>query len=246
MSHQLYQQMILDHSRSPKGFCDSPQGLCESAYNPLCGDKVKLCITVKDGLVENIQFNGEGCSLSMASASILIDVIKGKSLEEIRELQKAFLDLLQGKTVTLPDKLNVFSNVVNYPMRVKCVTMVWHALMNSIDKYPILLSDSCLSYWEKLVSTQGGKGILIEFKQLGCYGWQFVPSVQKEEPKDKLSYDYGKLMLWMDESIQDKVRGTQVDCIQDDFLHTQVVFKHPSAKQHCGCGESFVIEENNE
>lgn len=244
MSHQLYQQMILDHSRSPKGFVENPQGCCEDAFNPLCGDKVKLCVTLDRDRIIDIQFWGEGCSLSMASASILIDVVKGLTITEFRALQSDFFKRLKGDKVSLPNKLHIFEGVVQYPMRVKCVTMVWHAAGKAIDM-PIQLSLACIEYWKRLIKAQKGIGVLIDFKQLGCFGWQFVPSVQITEPENKLAYQYGDLVLWLDRSLVSKVQGTKVDYIANDLGQSQVVFQHPKAKQHCGCGESFVIEDPN-
>lgn len=242
MNHPLYQHMILDHSKSPKGFCQDPKGQCEDAHNPLCGDKVKLCLTVQGGKIQDICFWGEGCSLSMASASLLVDVCKGMTVPEFKTVQAEFLKQLRGESSDLPIKLQIFSGVLNYPMRVKCVTMAWHAGLEALEK-SVDISGSCIEYWSKLVSSQGGRGIQLGFKQLGCYGWQFVPKVESEGIENSVTLEYGNMFVWIEPEAFKKIQGTKIDYVSDELGQSQVIFQHPKAKQHCGCGESFVLED---
>jgi|AntRauTorckE5430_2_1112549.scaffolds.fasta_scaffold00008_55 nitrogen fixation NifU-like protein len=134
MNHNLYQQMILDHSKNPKGYVKNPQGCCEKAYNPLCGDSVHICLKQDNEIISHIEFSGEGCSLSIAAASILVSIIVGKSKEDFFLIKHQFLQLVKGHEAELPNKLQVFSNISHYPMRVKCVTMVWHAVSKALEE----------------------------------------------------------------------------------------------------------------
>lgn len=247
MSHLLYQQMILDHSKKPRGFVQNPEGCCLDAHNPLCGDQLKLCIEVNDGIVSKITFNGTGCSLSIAAASLLVDQGTGLTVKAFHDLAQGFLSMLTGGD-KIEGKLAVFSGVLQYPMRVKCVTMVWHAAIEVLKKEPcpITASASCIDYWKKLIALQKGLGIVLEFKQLGCFGWQFVPTVVTVVPEGKQAYLLGDVTIWIDASIVPKIQGTQVDYIEEGLQQFKVVFKHPKAVQHCGCGESFVIKDLDE
>jgi nitrogen fixation NifU-like protein len=132
----LYQEVILDHGRRPRnrrkleGANRHAQG-----YNPLCGDKVTVYLKVEDGRVSDISFEGSGCAISTASASILTEMLRGKTTAEAEELFHAFHDLVTGKP--LPPgrdlgKLRVFSGVCEYPARVKCATLVWHTMHGAL------------------------------------------------------------------------------------------------------------------
>jgi Fe-S cluster assembly iron-binding protein IscA len=94
-----------------------------------------------------------------------------------------------------------------------------------------------------MVRSQQGKGVLLEFKQLGCYGWQFVPTIQKVVSPHLVAYAFEAFTLWLEPSQIEKIKGTLIDCEKDDLLQYKVVFNHPLARQHCGCGESFVIDD---
>jgi nitrogen fixation protein NifU and related proteins len=137
---ELYQEVILDHSRQPRNFRKLPAANCEAkGDNPLCGDRVTVYLKVKDGIVEDVTFEGRGCAISMASASMMTEVLKGKSEAEVRELFDRFHDSMIGKStchgadVGALDKLMVLSGVREYPMRVKCATLSWHTLMAALD-----------------------------------------------------------------------------------------------------------------
>ena len=136
---ELYQTTILDHNKKPRNFC-KPDGANREAngWNPLCGDKVTVYLTVDDdGVVREVGFQGSGCAISTASASMMTQAVKGKTLDEVLESFDRFHDLVTGPSpaVTDPDslgKLTVFSGVRDYPMRVKCATLPWHTLRSAV------------------------------------------------------------------------------------------------------------------
>jgi nitrogen fixation NifU-like protein len=138
---ELYQEVILDHSKQPRNF-RRPGNTNREARgdNPLCGDKVTVFLTIEDGKVADVGFQGRGCAISMASASLMTDIIKGKTEAEARALFERFHDEMTGKSACHGaaagelDKLTVLSGVRDYPMRVKCATLSWHTLMAALDK----------------------------------------------------------------------------------------------------------------
>jgi nitrogen fixation NifU-like protein len=137
---ELYQEVILDHSRKPRNF-HRPAGANREARgdNPLCGDKVTVFLTLEDGRVKDVGFEGRGCAISMASASLMTEVLKGKTEAEVRALFDRFHDEMTGKSACHGaaagelDKLTVLSGVREYPMRVKCATLSWHTLMAALN-----------------------------------------------------------------------------------------------------------------
>ena len=136
---ELYQEVILDHNRSPRNF-----GLLESAnrraegYNPLCGDRVKVFVEVEDGRLRNLTFQGAGCAISTASASLMTECLKGKTLQEAQQLMNTFRDLVtgqdEGQEAREVGKLAVFEGVKKYPVRVKCATLAWHTLRAALNQ----------------------------------------------------------------------------------------------------------------
>jgi nitrogen fixation NifU-like protein len=129
---ELYQELILDHARSPHQFGElSAPTHFAKGDNPICGDEVFVTLEVDNNIIQNIKFNGEGCVLSRASASMMTDVVKGKTLEEVEQIYSHFHSMLieesQENDPSL-GKLNAFSNVNQFPMRVNCVTLSWHTL----------------------------------------------------------------------------------------------------------------------
>ena len=134
----LYQEVILDHGRHPRNF-----GPLEGAnrnsegHNPLCGDHIEVHATVdKDGRIQNVKFEGHGCAISTASASMMTDAVKGKTVAEAKEMFEHFHDLVT-KDDALPeddmDKLVVLAGVKEFPMRVKCATLAWHTLNAALE-----------------------------------------------------------------------------------------------------------------
>ena len=141
---ELYQEIILDHGKNPRN-----KGKCEGftneakAHNPLCGDKVHIYLKLnKDKQIENLSFEGEGCAISLASASILTETVKGKDLSFIKKISEDFLNMIKNKTKITINSLTAdqittidsLSGVQEFPMRVKCATMVWHTLLSAIEK----------------------------------------------------------------------------------------------------------------
>ena len=134
----LYQELILDHGRRPRNF-HPLTGTSRSAegYNPLCGDKVKVYVKMEGDTVKEISFEGAGCAISTASASIMTESLKGKNRAEVEELFQTFHDLVTGQKAQLeaPElgKLAVFSGVSEFPIRVKCATLSWHTLRAALN-----------------------------------------------------------------------------------------------------------------
>jgi len=136
---ELYQQLIIDHSKSPRN-CRVMEGADAMAegHNPLCGDEVTVYVKLEGDRVSDISFRGNGCAISTASASLLTEVLKGKTREEAEALFRSFHELVTGGT---PDeqgpslgKLVVFAGVSEFPVRVKCATLVWHTLRAALHQ----------------------------------------------------------------------------------------------------------------
>lgn len=128
----LYQQLIVDHSRRPRNFRRlEPADLRQEGFNPLCGDQVTVYVKLDGDRIREVTFEGSGCAISTASASLMTESVKGKSLEEVQRLFEAFHTLVTGRPPA-PDvelgKLAAFAGVAAYPTRVKCATLPWHAL----------------------------------------------------------------------------------------------------------------------
>jgi nitrogen fixation NifU-like protein len=137
---ELYQSLILDHNRSPRNRGPlAGANCCAEGYNPLCGDHVTVSIRVENGVVKDVKFEGSGCAISTASASLMTETLKGKTLEEAKALFEKFHGLLTGETVEDDQgpglgKLAVFSGVCKYPSRVKCATLAWHTVHAALAK----------------------------------------------------------------------------------------------------------------
>jgi nitrogen fixation NifU-like protein len=135
----LYQEVILDHSRRPRNF-RKMEGASRKAdgYNPLCGDRVTIYLSMDGDVVRDASFQGSGCAISTSSASILTESMKGKTRAEAEALFETFHDLVTGERNAKPDapelgKLAVFSGVSEFPARVKCATLSWHTLRAALD-----------------------------------------------------------------------------------------------------------------
>ncbi len=129
----LYQQVIVDHSKRPRNFRKLEDATRTVAgHNPLCGDDIVIYLKVEDGVVKDIAFEGSGCAISTASASLLTESLKGKSLTDAETLFESFHSLVTGLEPSHEQpglgKLKVFSGVCDYPTRVKCATLAWHTL----------------------------------------------------------------------------------------------------------------------
>ncbi|HEY5048657.1 MAG TPA: SUF system NifU family Fe-S cluster assembly protein [Rhizomicrobium sp.] len=136
----LYQEVILDHSRHPRHFgpladaTHSGEGL-----NPLCGDRVKIYLNVNGmGRIEDISFEGRGCAISQASASLMTDMVKGRNLDDAERLMGGFLHLVKGEDAGAlsgedRERLDVMGGVSEFPMRVKCATLAWHTMKSALE-----------------------------------------------------------------------------------------------------------------
>jgi nitrogen fixation NifU-like protein len=137
---ELYQEVILDHSRHPRHF-----GPLEHAthngegYNPLCGDRVKVHLMVDGtGRISDIKFEGRGCAISQASASLMTDMVVGRTVEEAEKLMSGFQHLVKGEDAgglgeDDRERLNVMAGVSAFPMRVKCATLAWHTMISALE-----------------------------------------------------------------------------------------------------------------
>jgi len=135
----LYQEVILDHNRRPRNFGPLPDAnRSAEGHNPLCGDRVTVQLRVKDDRVEGISFQGSGCAISTASASLMTEALQGKTVEEAHALFKGFHDLVvrgaRGSDGEDLGKLAVFTGVREFPIRVKCATLAWHTLEAALDQ----------------------------------------------------------------------------------------------------------------
>jgi nitrogen fixation NifU-like protein len=133
----LYQEVILDHNRRPRNFGALPTANCQAeGNNPLCGDKVTVFLEVDGGRIRDAAFQGAGCAISTASASLMTEALKGRTLGEVRELFHQFHGLVTtGAGEGSPElgKLAVFAGVREFPMRVKCATLAWHTLLAALE-----------------------------------------------------------------------------------------------------------------
>ncbi|RMD75478.1 MAG: SUF system NifU family Fe-S cluster assembly protein [Lentisphaerae bacterium] len=140
MDNDLYQEVILDHYRNPRNFCslDCPtHKACGS--NPLCGDQLELALKVEDGVIAEIAFKGSGCAISQASASLMTEHLKGRTVEEALKVFEEVHRMLTGKHPEELDeeemgKLIALSGVAEFPMRVKCASLAWHTLKNALEQ----------------------------------------------------------------------------------------------------------------
>ncbi|HTT62368.1 MAG TPA: SUF system NifU family Fe-S cluster assembly protein [Bryobacteraceae bacterium] len=135
MLQDLYQEVILDHSKRPRNFHQMDDATRHvEGYNPLCGDKLKLFVKLDGETVQDISFVGAGCAISTASASLMTESVKGKSRQEAVQMMERFHDLLTSEKPPAPNlgKLAVFSGVREFPARVKCATLAWHTLKSAL------------------------------------------------------------------------------------------------------------------
>ena len=134
---ELYQDVILEHSKAPRNYRELPLANHKAeGYNPLCGDHFTLYVDLEGDRVRDISFQGSGCAISKASASMLTQVVKGKTKAEAQKLFEKFLQLVKGEgngNQADLGKLAVFSGVCEFPVRVKCATLVWHTLQAALE-----------------------------------------------------------------------------------------------------------------
>jgi len=131
---ELYQSVILDHNKRPRNFRRPERANREArGHNPLCGDKLEVYAEVEDGVVRDVGFEGSGCAISRASASLMTEAVKGRPLAEVEKLFEGFHQLVTSDSRVPQDasalgKLGVLGGVREFPMRVKCATLAWHTL----------------------------------------------------------------------------------------------------------------------
>lgn len=135
----LYRQVIMDHYKNPrnKGVLDEGS-LTVNMNNPTCGDRIQLTMKVEDGKVADSKFEGEGCSISMSSASMMTQAIKGRSVDEALKLSKIFSDIMQGNDYDEDDldlgDIEALQGVAKFPARIKCATLAWKAMEKGLKE----------------------------------------------------------------------------------------------------------------
>ncbi|MGM0902718.1 MAG: Fe-S cluster assembly sulfur transfer protein SufU [Bacillota bacterium] len=136
----LYRQVIMDHYKNPrnKGVLEDGS-LTVNMNNPTCGDRIQLTMNVENGIVTESRFDGEGCSISMSSASMMTQAIKGKKIEEALKLSKIFSDMMQGKEYDEDDSIDLgdieaLQGVAKFPARIKCATLAWKAMEKGLNE----------------------------------------------------------------------------------------------------------------
>ncbi len=136
---ELYQQIILDHNRAPRNFKEIERAnRVADGDNPLCGDKFKLYLRLDNDVIEDIGFQGSGCAISKASASLMTSAVRGKTIREAEEIFGEFRRMITGSEIGVDrkvlGKLAAFSGVREFPARVKCATLSWHTLKAALDR----------------------------------------------------------------------------------------------------------------
>ena len=145
----LYREIILDHYRNPRnrGELDTPPAVRAEGFNPLCGDEVIIYVRLDNGVIDDIRFGGQGCSISQASSSMMSAIVKGRTTEELHRLNRAFKSMMSiepdlddpapvngnGADVKLGD-LEALKGVVKFPVRIKCATLSWHTLIQAVEE----------------------------------------------------------------------------------------------------------------
>ena len=132
----LYQEVVLDHSRSPRNFRVLDGSRQAEGFNPLCGDRVTVYVELEGDTIRDVAFQGSGCAISKASASLMTTALKGRTREEAEKLFDEFHRLVTGGGSADPvalGKLAVFSGVSEFPVRVKCATLAWHTLHAALE-----------------------------------------------------------------------------------------------------------------
>lgn len=143
---ELYQQVILDHNKKPRNF-RKLEGANQSAegFNPLCGDQLTVYLTLENDAVKDISFEGTGCAISKAAASMMTQAVKGKTKQEAEELFGEFHQMVTGEdneqTTDKLGNLRIFSGVREFPVRVKCATLAWHTLHAALNNQPLVSTE---------------------------------------------------------------------------------------------------------
>ena len=132
----LYQEVILDHNKRPRNFRVLDGGRKAEGYNPLCGDRFTVYLHIDNGTIKDVSFQGSGCAISKASASLMTESVKGKSIEEAKAAFDEFQKMITGPVDAPADhlgKLTVLAGVRQFPVRVKCASLAWHTMKSAVD-----------------------------------------------------------------------------------------------------------------
>lgn len=135
---ELYQDTILDHHKHPRNFRKLDGGVSSEGYNPLCGDRITVYVLLDGDVIEDVAFEGSGCAICTASASVMTETLKGKTTKEAERLFGQFRDLVTGDPSKVPDteglgKIAVFFGVREFPVRIKCATLAWHTMKAALE-----------------------------------------------------------------------------------------------------------------
>ena len=133
----LYRRVIMDHYKNPRnrGQLDSEAAVTVNLNNPTCGDKISLQMQIEDNVVRNVKYFGEGCSISLSSASMMTDAIKGRTLQEALKTAENFSSLMKGEhSVFEYEDIEALSGVTKFPARIKCATLAWNALRKGVEQ----------------------------------------------------------------------------------------------------------------
>lgn len=131
--NELYQEIILDHGRKPRNFGELDQLTHEAeGYNPLCGDQVRIHVLINDDTIEDIRFSGCGCAISTASASMMTQLVKGKTIKQAMEIFEKFHQSVTGDSNEDMGELGCLSGVKQFPNRIKCATLAWHTMKSAL------------------------------------------------------------------------------------------------------------------
>ena len=147
VDQDLYQQVILEHNKKPRNFrVLEPATHCAEGFNPLCGDHLWIYLNVINGIVEEVTFQGDGCAISKASASMMTAFVKGKTVEEAKLIFNDFHKLVIGDLKPdsephLLGRLTIFSGIWKYPSRVKCAALAWHTLNGALSNQETISTD---------------------------------------------------------------------------------------------------------
>ena len=137
--HELYQEIIMDHNRRPRNYqVLEGADMKAEGYNPLCGDEITLYLNVSDGTIDDVGIQASGCAISKASASMMTEGIKGKTVEEAETIFEKFRELIKGEELNDEDldllgDLELLSGVSRYPARIKCAVLSWHTLSSALN-----------------------------------------------------------------------------------------------------------------
>lgn len=138
-SRALYEQVILEHNKKPRNFHTMDDATHHAiGHNPLCGDKFDIYLKMKDGAIDDVSFDGSGCAISKSSASIMTQLVKGKTIDEVNEMFKQFHAMITADPSQELDedtlgRMAVFAGVREFPVRIKCATLAWYTLLSAIE-----------------------------------------------------------------------------------------------------------------